>query len=99
VRCLCVQLGFYKEGRNDQGQTVAYYIPLPPSFTEAEKKSVSDMLQFEMRENSGAVAQIVNSDLDQLKEKVLTYHWSRSQQSLGAGPNAGASPSRMGTMM
>lgn len=38
------------------------------------------MLQKELREGSGAVAQIVNNDLNQLKERVLTYHWSRSQQ-------------------
>jgi len=91
------QLGFYKEGRNDQGQTIAFYIPLPPGFTELEKKEVSMMLQRELREGTGAVAQIVNNDLNQLKERVLTYHWSRSQPIpgvTGAPPVAPAATSQ-----
>lgn len=84
-----MQLGFYKEGRNDQGQTVAFYIPIPPGFTDSERKGISDMLKKEIEKGSGSVAQIVNDNLNQLKEKVLTYHWSRSQAGNGEGKSEG----------
>jgi hypothetical protein len=77
---LAEQLGFYREGRNEQGQTMACYVPLPPGFSEAEKGGVSEMLRQEMEGGpSGAVMTIANNDVTNLKERVLTYHWSRSQ--------------------
>ena len=88
-----VLLGFYKEGRNDQGQTVAYFIPLPPNFSDTERRGVSDLLRVEGDKGNGAVVHLVNDDLNQLKERVLTYHWSRNADggSRGAGSGGGSS--------
>jgi hypothetical protein len=93
-----VLLGFYKEGRNEQGQTVAYFIPLPPQFSEAERRGIGELLQGELEggreggeggREGGAVVQIVGEDLGQLKERVLTYHWSRSSGGGGGGGEGG----------
>ncbi|KAM3575009.1 hypothetical protein VYU27_003030 [Nannochloropsis oceanica] len=99
-------LGFYKEGRNEQGQTVAYFIPLPPQFSEVERRGVGELLKAEMgkgREGEegavegggGAVVYIVGDDLGQLKEKVLTYHWSSSS----VGGERDADGDHTGSMM
>lgn len=99
-------LGFYKEGRNEQGQTVAYFIPLPPQFSEVERTGVGELLKDEMgkgREGEegavegggGAVVYIVGDDLGQLKEKVLTYHWSSSS----VGGERDADGDHTGSMM
>ena len=81
-------VGFFKEGRNEQGQTVAFFVPLPPSFAEEEKRAVAGMLQDEKARGGGAaVVQLVNNDILQLKERVLTYHWSKG----GDGRDGGAS--------
>lgn len=72
------QLGFYREGMNEHSQTVAFYVPLPPNFSDMESKQVVDSFVDELArgQEGGAVACIGSGDLNQLKEKVLTYHWS-----------------------
>jgi hypothetical protein len=81
-------LGFFKEGRNEQGQTVAFFVPLPPSFSDEERRACGQLLQEERARGSGAVVHLGNGDVGQLKERVLTYHWSRG--GAGAGmPDGG----------
>lgn len=85
-------LGFYKEARNDQGQTVALYVPIPPQFSEEDRRAVDEMLETELKAGGAAVVQIANEDISQLKERVLTYHWSqesRDERVLGGGDDDG----------
>lgn len=91
-----LQLGFYREGMNEHSQTVAFYVPLPPNFSDMESKQVVDSFVDELargqQQEGGAVACIGSGDLNQLKEKVLTYHWStgnsQQQQQPVAEPTA-----------